>query len=533
MILYAYVCIFKKNHMGLYMKLLSQLFIFFIITACSDQSNQISNVNSLDSHILSHDKLKDKIKGAWAGQTIGVTYGYPVEFKYESIMIPDEVILPWYDEYILEIFTDSPGAYDDIYMDLTFVQVLEDYGLDAPAIEFANAFATADYKLWFANQVSRYNILNGIEPPQSGHWLNNPAADDIDFQIEADFAGIMTPGMINSATHISDRVGHIMNYGDGYYGGVFIAAMYSQAYISDDIEFIIKQSLKLIPTESHFHEIITDIIEVHNQSPNDWKIAWNFIHDKWVDTDLGPWGVFDTFNIDAKINAAWVVLGLLYGDGDFGKTIEIATRAGDDADCNPASAGGILGTIIGYEAIPDYWKNGLTNIEELQFPYTSISLNDAYQLSYEHALAMIIRNDGIVEDNQIIIKAQLPVTVPYEKSFKGHHAKQKININNNTINEPGHSFTFNFDGIGFALMGKALSDNEVNHIYQAEMYINDSLVETAKLPTDFTTRRFYLFWKYQLPKDTHKVTIKIKNPVDDAHISLESIVVYDDKPLTS
>ena len=73
---------------------------------------------------------------------------------------------------------------------------------------------------------------------------------------------------------------------------------YSQAYISDDIEFIIKQSLKLIPTESHFHEIITDIIEVHNQSPNDWKIAWNFIHDKWVDTDLGPWGVFDTFNND-------------------------------------------------------------------------------------------------------------------------------------------------------------------------------------------------------------------------------------------
>ena len=126
-------------------------------------------------------------------------------------MIPDEVILPWYDEYILEIFTDSPGAYDDIYMDLTFVQVLEDYGLDAPASEFAYAFATADYKLWFANQVSRYNILNGIEPPQSGHWLNNPAADDIDFQIEADFAGIMTPGMINSATHISDRVGHIMN----------------------------------------------------------------------------------------------------------------------------------------------------------------------------------------------------------------------------------------------------------------------------------------------------------------------------------
>ena len=138
---------------------------------------------------LSADVLRDKIMGAWAAQTIGVTYGFPVEFKFNSIRVPDDHELVWYDGYLQKTFKESPGVYDDIYMDLTFVQVFEDEGLDAPAQSFADAFANANYSLWFANQVARYNVLNGIKPPESGHWLNNPAANDIDFQIEADFFG--------------------------------------------------------------------------------------------------------------------------------------------------------------------------------------------------------------------------------------------------------------------------------------------------------------------------------------------------------
>jgi len=168
------------------------------------------------------DVLKDKIKGAWAAQVIGVTFGTPVEFQYNGTMIQDYQEIPWYDGYMKETYEKEPGAYDDIYMDLTFVQVLEDEGLDAPAQSFADAFAHAEYKLWFANQTARYNVLNGISPPESGHWLNNPCADDIDFQIEADFAGLMCPGMVNSAAEICDTVGHIMNYGDGWYGGVCV-----------------------------------------------------------------------------------------------------------------------------------------------------------------------------------------------------------------------------------------------------------------------------------------------------------------------
>ena len=224
---------------------------------------------------LSTDVLRDKIKGGWAAQTIGVTYGFPVEFRFNSERVPDDHELKWYDGLLYETFTERPGAYDDIYMDLSFVQVFEDEGLDAAVQSLAESFANAEYSLWFANQVARYNILNGLTPPDSGHWLNNPAADDIDFQIEADFAGMMSPGMVNAAVEVSDKVGHIMNYGDGWYGGVFIAAMYSLAFIESDIETIVQTAIDIIPEESDFHKIIDHVIALHTENPEDWKFGWN------------------------------------------------------------------------------------------------------------------------------------------------------------------------------------------------------------------------------------------------------------------
>ncbi len=472
--------------------------------------------------------LKDKIKGAWAGQTIGVTYGFPVEFKFNSKRVPDDKEIPWYDGYLKETYEQNSGAYDDIYVDLTFVQVFEDEGLDAPAEAFADVFANADYYLWFANQIARYNILHDIKPPQSGHWLNNPAADDIDFQIEADFAGIMNPGMVNSAIEISDRVGHIMNYGDGWYGGVFIASMYSLAYLSDDIEYVVVKALSAIPKQSKFHQVISDTINLHKRYPNDWKKAWQGIHDKWSNDDLGAYGVMTPFNIDAKINAAWVVLGLLYGDGDFTRTLEIATRAGDDADCNPSSAAGILGTILGYDAIPDHWKQGLAEVEPINFKYTKISLNDAYDLSYKHALAMIERNGGSVSGDSITIKQQQPVTVPLEISFENHFAKEVRPLSGSL----DKSLSLTFDGIGFVLMGEVqkVENGGENHVFKTELYIDGKLTESADWPANYTERRFYLYWKYQLPRGEHKVEIRLLNPTDKTTVALSKLVVFDDRP---
>jgi ADP-ribosylglycohydrolase len=220
---------------------------------------------------LTKSQLKDKIMGGWAGQTIGVTFGGPVEFKFNGTMINDYQKIPWYDGYIKKTMLNSPGIYDDLYMDLTFVEVFEKEGLDAPVASHAKAYANAGYVLWHANQSARYNILKGIMPPESGNWLNNPHADCIDYQIEADFAGLMSPGMPNTASQISDKIGHIMNYGDGWYGGVYVGAMYSLALVSNDMNYVVNEALKTIPKESNYYKCIADVIKWHKQYPDDWK----------------------------------------------------------------------------------------------------------------------------------------------------------------------------------------------------------------------------------------------------------------------
>ena len=49
---------------------------------------------------MSKAVLKDKIKGGWAGQTIGVTFGGPMEFRYNGTMINSYQPIPWYDGYL-------------------------------------------------------------------------------------------------------------------------------------------------------------------------------------------------------------------------------------------------------------------------------------------------------------------------------------------------------------------------------------------------------------------------------------------------
>ncbi len=101
------------------------------------------------------EMLKDKIMGGWAGQTIGVTYGAPVEFRFNGSMINDYQKIKWDEGLLKKVMVENPGVYDDLYMDLTFVDVFEKEGLNAPAESFANAMAHAGYMLLHANQSAR------------------------------------------------------------------------------------------------------------------------------------------------------------------------------------------------------------------------------------------------------------------------------------------------------------------------------------------------------------------------------------------
>lgn len=478
---------------------------------------------------LTRQQLQNKIKGGWAGQTIGVTFGGPYEFRFQGTFIGDYQPLLWYNGYLKETMLKNPGLYDDLYMDLTFVDVFEKWGLEAPVDSFASAFAHAGYMLWHANQAARYNILHGTKAPQSGHWKNNPHADCIDYQIEADFAGLMSPGMPNTASAISDKIGHIMNYGDGWYGGVYTGALYALAFTSDNIDVIVEEALKTIPRQSEFYQCIADVIAWHKRYPTDWKQTWLEVQKKWAN-DIGcPQGVFSPFNIDAKVNAAYVIMGLLYGEKDFTKTLEIATRCGQDADCNPSSAGGILGTVLGYDKIPAYWKMGLSDAEAINFKYTTMSLNTVYEVGLKHALQNIVRNGGKVSGEQITIPVQTPVAVKFEKSFEGIYPVARIPT---TWSADKTILSVNFEGTGFVMLGDASKwENKSGFIFRTELYVDGKLVEAPQLPTSFTGRRHELCWKYDLPKGKHAVQLKILNPSKEEEIRAGEVIVYADQPV--
>ena len=168
---------------------------------------------------ISLAELRDRIEGGWAGQMIGVSYGAPTEFRYLGKTIDGD--LPAWTPARISNSLDQ----DDLYVDMTFAQVLDDKGLNATTEDFGRMFRDSRYQLWHANLAARRNLKRGVPASLAGDPRYNAHADDIDFQIESDFIGLMAPGLPRAATNIAWRAGRVMNYGDGIYGGIFVSCM--------------------------------------------------------------------------------------------------------------------------------------------------------------------------------------------------------------------------------------------------------------------------------------------------------------------
>ena len=385
--------------------------VLFAFSSCMTKQ---TNVQTISPEIL-----KDKIAGGWAGKMIGVTYGAPTEFRAQGKTFDDSI--KWTPK-------DIRGSMwqDDIYVQLTFMMTMDQYGIDAPAKKFQEMFAKAGYMLWHANVQARKNYYDSIFPPASGSPEFNSHADDIDFQIEADYLGFMCPGMPNNASKIADKIGHIMNYGDGVYGGIFLAAMNSIAFFESDIPKVIDEALKSIPAESDYAKMVADVILLHKHNPNDWKAAWAELQAKWGNDHFCGSG--SDFNIDAKLNGAYIVMGLLYGDGDPAKTMEISTRCGQDSDCNPSSAMAVLGVIIGFNKLPQEMKDGVTYMADSLFINTDYSFNKAVANTIKYANKLIAENGGKVGEKEITIAKQSPVAPALEVSFPNVVLDRKIPV---------------------------------------------------------------------------------------------------------
>ena len=196
-----------------------------------------------------------------------VCWGAPTEFKFVDRIIPEENVPVWTPEMINNAF-----GQDDLYVEMTFLRTLEQYGLNASIRQAGIDFANSQYALWCANNAGRTNLRAGIAPPDSGHPKFNRCPNDIDYQIEADFAGLISPGLPNSVIALGEKFGRLMNYGDGIYGGVFMGAMYAEAFFTEDVDQLLDAGLAAIPAESQYAEMVRDVRAWHAENPNYYKI---------------------------------------------------------------------------------------------------------------------------------------------------------------------------------------------------------------------------------------------------------------------
>jgi hypothetical protein len=364
--------------------------------------------NKQESIEIPIDVLRDKIAGGWAGKMIGVSYGAKSEFNARGMTF--EKALPWEPNMV-----DNSLKQDDMYVQMSFMMTMDEFGMDAPADKFAESFANAGYRLWCANVQARKNYWDGIMPPHSGSPEYNLWADAIDFQIEADYIGLMCPGMPATANKFADKIGHIMNYGDGVYGGMFVSALYAKAFYTDDVYEIVKHALKSIPAESEYAQAIQNVIDAHAKYPTFWRSAWAELERKWGATDIS--GAMNAFNIDAKLNGAYIAMGLLYGEGDMDKTLEISTRCGQDSDCNPSNAAAVIGVIKGYSNLDPVWTSGIDLIADSTFLFTNYTFNSVVENTLNYAKQISEENSGVVTDETITIVVQKPTAPEVEVSF--------------------------------------------------------------------------------------------------------------------
>ena len=221
-----------------------------------------------------------------------------------------------------------------------------------------------------------------------------------------------------------------------------------------------------------------------------------------------PGGRLRPFNIDAKLNGAYVALGLLYGKGDFVETLRISTRCGQDSDCNPASAVGVLGVVLGYKGIPDEWKSGIPPLGDQKFRHTDYSFRGISLVTEKLALQMIKQNGGRQEGDVVLIKPQSPKPArlelwddygsPVERisttdsrwAWKGawtdtpNKIRQRA-VTTKTSSAKGAEASIQFEGTGAIITGPYLPSGG-----KAEVYVDGKLDRTVDVYSDEENQKY-------------------------------------------
>ena len=286
--------------------------------------------------LLNRNYYLNKLKGCWVGKNIGGTIGGPYESSRTMLDVKG-----------FSTPKGEPLPNDDLDLQLVWLLAVEHRGIKAitPQVlaEYWLDFIPA---VWNEYEIGKANLRLGLLPPYSGEYNNEKWKNSNGAWIRTEIWACLFPGKPDLAVryaYYDACVDHGM--GEGTFAAMFIAALESAAFFESDIRKLIEKGLSYIPENCRVAQCVRLAIKLYDEK-KDIVTARNTIVESV--SDMG-W-------FQAPGNIGFVILGLLYGEKDYKKSILTAVNCGDDTDCTAATVGSILGIIYGFNGIPQDWS---------------------------------------------------------------------------------------------------------------------------------------------------------------------------------
>lgn len=387
---------------------------------------------------ISEKELNDKISAFWLGQLVGNYFGLPFENKYVDEPVPflvdriytykddEAIILNRYDwRGFIPIFMDAvEGAFADDDTDIEFITLhaVEKYGLDITYPEITEMWKKhINRRIWVANHTARSLMSKGLVAPETGRKENNRNWFQIDPQLVNEIWSAFYPGMTKKAGERALWGARITNDSWGTHPTIAYGVMISAAFFEKDVEKLVQMAIDAVPNEGPFAEGMRDVVKWHKENDN-WRDTRKKIHDKYYRYKKGsyeaPVSVVSSLN-----NGLCGIMAILYGEGDFMKTVGIAVSAGYDCDNQAATCAGLIGVLQGTKCLPT------KIIEEFNDQYVCFTRDDvqiATPLSeIEERIATIARkaileNGGRVEVRRKKAPSVKDKTIPFNYGGVDH-----------------------------------------------------------------------------------------------------------------
>ncbi len=369
-----------------------------------EEIKNLRKAHKISDKLPDIDVLKKKIHGAWLGRVCGCLLGKPVEGVRSHDMVPllketnnfpmhryinkaditeelyEKIEFNLRDKCFADVTHGMPIDDDTNYMVL-YQQIIEKYGRDFTPENVSAAwikYQSAD-SYFTAERVAFENFISGYKPPVSAIY-KNPFREWIGAQIRGDYFGYINPGKPEIAAEMAFRDACISHVKNGIYGEMFVSAMISSAAVTDNIEDIILAGLGEIPATSRLFESVMSIIDDCRKGIKSEDV-FRRIHNEYDEYTGYGW-------CHTIPNAMIVTAALLYGNGDFGKSICMAVEPCFDTDCNGATVGSVLGMRNGIDAIGEEWAKPVEDtIHTSIFGFSEVKISECVELTMKHISA--------------------------------------------------------------------------------------------------------------------------------------------------